>query len=198
MSQVFINSGHHNLDSGVIVGSLVERDINKQIRDEVRKLLPNAFFVPDNLNLKESIEWINAQAEGGDVALDLHCNSINDSRVRGVECYYFKNYELAKTVSNSISQETGIPNRGPKRDSDSWLGSLGFVRNLKCQSIVVECGYLTNTLDAHILTTNQQAIARGIYNALIVPDRERLIRQKITLLTRLIELYKQLILMLKK
>jgi len=73
----------------------------------------------------------------------------------------------------------------------SYLGSLGFVRNLKCQSAILECGYMSNTLDLNILLNDQEKIARGIFYALDKPSVEEL-KKKITLLQQLLSLYKQL------
>ena len=66
---LFVNSGHCNSDSGVVVGNYIERDIVKKIRDELKILLPDALYVPDELNLRQSIDWVNEKVSPVDIKL---------------------------------------------------------------------------------------------------------------------------------
>ena len=182
---IFVNSGHHNFDKGVVVGNYIERDLVKKIRDELKTLLPDALYVPDELNLRQSIDWVNEKAEADDIAIDIHINANKDKTLRGVECYYYKNKELAESLSKQVAESLGIPNRGAKPDTQTWLGSLGWVRQLKCNSVVLECGYMTNTLDLNIIINNVDKIARGIYELLTYSDTDKL-RKENTQLRQLV------------
>ena len=184
--RIFINSGHFSKDSGVVVGKYIERDLNNQIRDEIKKLLPDASYIPDELNLKQSISWVNEKCQPEDIAIDIHLNAHANKQQRGVECYYYKNKALAKSVSQMVSENLSIPNRGAKPDTQSYVGSLGWCRNLKCNSVVLECGYLTNIFDLDKVINGKDKIAKGIYEAVAMPAEE-VLQKKINNLQKIMD-----------
>ena len=71
--RIFVNAAHHLRDSGVIYGPLKENvlgaelplNLGMMVRDNLRPLLEGyeVFYVPDELDLKASIAWINERAE---------------------------------------------------------------------------------------------------------------------------------------
>lgn len=157
--KLFINAGHHDGWGNE------EAKIVKLIRDEVKKLLPDAIYVPDNLNLSQSIDWINKRADRSDFALGIHLNWLSDSSVRGVEGYYDDNANDASIMASCVANSMNIPNRGAKHDSNSSVGSLGFLRLLRCDSVVIECGYQSNKEDREAIN-NHKAIAKGLVEGL--------------------------------
>lgn len=189
---IFINAGHWNNDSGATIGQHMERDIVKDIRDIIKDKMPYAKFVPDDLDLKDSIKWINKQAKETDIAIDIHLNCNKNKQMRGTECYYYKSKELAKILSLSVSNRLGIPNGGAKPDTLSFVGSLGFCRDLKCQSVVLEGGYMSNMLDLEIILNGKEKIAQGIYEAVALPAEE-VLEKKISEMQRVIDVLIQMI-----
>ena len=177
--RIFINAGHHNLDSGVIVGNLRENDLAKEIRDHLKDLLKDreVTYIPDNLTLRESIdsvnlgtatEWVLGQATEKDFALDIHLNANNNSQLRGTEGYYSTDSKYAEVFSLKVAEKLLIPNRGAKHDSTAYVGSLGWLRQLPCPAVVLEVCYLTNAEDKQMLMIGQgrRLAAEGIKNAL--------------------------------
>jgi len=163
--KIFISAGHHLKDQGTSWGTLKENELTIRVRDAVFKLLIGEnFFPPDNLTLKETIEWINERANLGDLAVEIHFNSNSNASLRGTEAYYWFQPRFAEVFSRKVAEALGIPNRGPKPDHMSYVGELGFLRKLKCDSVLVECLYLSNQADRDAL--NIEAIARGIKAAL--------------------------------
>ena len=168
---IFINSGHHLKDSGFVCNCGFahgkEAEWNMKIRDEVKKLLPNAQYVPDELDLKATIEWINSRATNNDFALDIHLNSNINTAFTGTEAYYTETPRYADIFAKEISKSLGIFNRGSKHDSLTFVGSLGFLRKTICPSVVLECLYLTNSSDRKTLESGgTEKIARGIKSGL--------------------------------
>lgn len=166
--KIFCNAGHHLRDLGVIYKDTKESDLAMKIRDEVKKLLPNVLYVSDELDLKESIDWINGIATSEDFAVSIHLNSFNDKSVRGTEAYYWHNPKVAEVFARHISLKLLIPNRGAKPDTQTYVGSLGFLRNLNCPSVLVECAYLSNEEDRKMITSENsiRLAAKGIVMAL--------------------------------
>ena len=195
--KIFCDSGHWQGDPGAIVGNLKENELTMKIRDELKWLLYNnynACFVPDNLNLRDSIKWVNDQnPASNDLAISIHLNSNSDSNVSGCEAYYFTTPRFAEIFSRQVSKALGITNLGPRPDTRTYVGSLGWLRFIKCDSVVVEVCYLTNPLDLKAL--DYKKAAEGIKAAIdelnpITPDIEE---QKKTILKKIIELYQIII-----
>ena len=177
--RIFVNAAHHLRDSGVIYGPLKENvlgqtdwipSLGMMVRDNLRPLLEGyeVFYVTDELDLKASIAWINEKCHETDFALEVHFNANNDKNIRGTEAYYADNPQFAIFFSAEVSGKLGIPNRGAKHDSQTYVGSLGFLRKLVCPSVVVEAAYLTNYQDRWIVSqlNAPRKIAEGVANAI--------------------------------
>jgi len=76
---------------------------------------------------------------------------------------FFGEPRLAEVFSRNVARVLNIPNRGPKSDTMSGPGELGWLRKIKCQSVLIECLYLTNSEDLKAL--DEYKIAEGIKNA---------------------------------
>lgn len=170
MKRIFYDNGHSLNDTGAIVGDHQENKIAIEIGERVKELGGefDIVFVPDNLNLRETIAFIQERAEEGDLAVAIHLNANNNTDLKGVEAYYFKDSETAEIFTRNICKMTGQVNRGARADTETFVGSLGFVRKLPCKSVLIECGYMTNPTECWNLTDLefQNKIAKGIVNAI--------------------------------
>jgi len=133
-----INSGHDYKDTGARYRNLTEAGIVMVVRNKIKALMPEVFFVPDDLDLNESIAWVNLRAQSGDFALGVHLNNLSNPNVRGMEVYYKDNLKIADFFSYQISKRTILPNRGPKHESVSALKSLGWLNYINCESLLLE------------------------------------------------------------
>ena len=166
---VWVNAGHNFKDTGAIWGALKENEITMKIRDALKDKIAEygAIYIDDSLDLAKTIEVINRDAGSDDFAIDIHINFNKDESLRGVEAYYVDNPRYAEIFSRKVAETVGIPNRGPKPDSMSYFGYLGFLRKLKCPSVIVECFYISNLQDRLIyLEKEVEPFALGIKNAL--------------------------------
>ena len=199
---IWLNSGHHLLDVGARHHGLMENIMTIALRNKIVPLVKSFAkieFVPDHLTLRESIDWINSRADKNDLAFSIHLNSHSNKYVRGTEAYYSneREQELAITFSEEVSKASGFKNRGAKHDSQTWVGSLGWLRKLNCDSVLVEVCYLTSDMDMQIY--DEDKIVQGFVNAIhkALPQQKELpkvIRQKLTLialLKKLVELLRQ-------
>jgi len=223
--KIFFSAGHNNVgDNGAIVNEFKESEIVMSIRDKVKDILKDAIFVPDNLSLRETIDFINAQSLPDDLCIEIHLNSNGDKEVRGTEAYYISDPKLALHFSKIIAEycdfinlgakdiqkkeeSLGFDNRGARPDSQTHVGSLGFLRQTHCQSVLIELCYLSNFLDrSYIISENGQnkvaeAIVKGIKLLWSQKDetngetKEKEIenlKQQISLLQKVLELLKSL------
>jgi len=202
MGVIYVNAGHHLRDSGSSKNGQFESKLAMSLRDKVVDLLGNTTpvkFVPDHLNLRESIRWVNDRVDEDDLAFSIHFNSHRNSLVRGTEVYYSneRENELAVTFAEEVSKAGGFKNRGAKHDSQTWIGSLGWLRKIDCDSVLVEVCYLISEADMRIY--NEDKVAQGFTNAVreVLKQQKELpeiVQQKLTLLVllrRLVELLKK-------
>ncbi len=176
MGRIIISAGHHHNDPGALaLGTNEAREMILTRDLLVRDLKSRGFeiiSVPDHLTLRETIDWINANSITGDVALEIHGNAFNGS-VRGTEAFYIygnsqrrKDTELL--LSELIKEVPGLPSRGAKPDSRSQhRGGLGFCRQVRVASILMELCFLDNRQDLDLLQNNRSGFARGLANGLI-------------------------------
>lgn len=158
---IYINAGHNDDpdtpyfdDPGAVVGPLFEGRETMLIRDECVPLLKDAGFevkaVPDNLNLRKSIDWVNLYARdiNDGLALSIHFNYAADPSAKGVETYYYKQDQTSKRIAEvlaaAISQYAGNSNRGAKSDITTRFGQLGWIRQTNCWSVLAEIEFLSN------------------------------------------------------
>ena len=179
---IYLNSGHSKIDPGSIQQGLNESDINMEIRDLVTpKLRANGFSVvevPDDLNLADSIAWINERALdiNDGLALSLHCNCCNSS---GAETYYYgsnaKSKAIAQALLDGYLAETGLKssNGGVRSDTTGRFGELGWIRKTNVWATLIEMIYLDNPEDVKFLNENKDKVAngicRGVCNIFCVP-----------------------------
>lgn len=196
--RIFCNAGHHDYDPGVIVNGTKEAEIVKEVRNIIKEMKGDYFYVPDNLNLEQSIKWVNSKVKGNDLAIDIHLNANSNEHIRGTEAYYSQNSEIAGVFSRCVSKYLKIPNRGSKHDSETFVGELGWLRKIKCNSVVVELCYLTHNKDRELILTKvgKQKAALGIIKAI---NKHRSNMDKIVELKKIaIRLIKKIVLFLKR
>ena len=207
--KIIINSGHFSGDSGAVVEGVIEREENKKIRDALIPLLKDfeVIQVPDNLNLRRSIDYTNLYVKGLEdgLAVDIHLN--RDSGIKsGTEIYYFagsqKSKDKAEVLSRNIAQTLGIPNNGAKPDTSSAVGELGWIRQVNCWSFVIEVLYMDNPLgrfgaiSKFIKNQEYGMIAQGIANGIkeLCGDQQEQLTRLQNLINQLKEQIRKLLL----
>lgn len=168
--KIWLDSGHSKTDSGAVVGNKTESKLAMQIRDLVVKNAGDLEIeiINDDLNLKETIEVIRQEASDNDLAIAIHLNANNNPDAKGVEAYFYKDSKIAEIFTRNICRMTGQVNRGARADTETFVGSLGFLRKVPCKSVLIECGYMTNGGECWNLSDPlfQDKIAKGIVNAI--------------------------------
>jgi len=169
MSRIYISSGHHLSDPGASYGPYTESLICMKIRDEVAKLMPDAIFVPDSFTLRQTIDWINETCKPEDLALEIHLNFSNDQTRSGCEVYYSKEPEIATIFAKHVAKTLQVACNGAKPDSQSFVGSLGFLRQIGCHTALLECAYLSHPGDRLkiVFPSGQMRVAEGIKNGIM-------------------------------
>lgn len=170
---IYLNAGHSDTDPGAISAFGKEADFTKAIRDklipELKRCGIEVVSVPDSvLTLKESIKWVNERVKGlnDGLAFSIHLNAGGG---QGAETFYFEgsttSRRIAKTIIDEYCLHVNVRNRGPKPDTQSKWGRLGWIRNTNCWATLIECGFIDYAGDVNIVKdfdNTAKAICKGI------------------------------------
>lgn len=185
MGRIFISAGHGGIeqggrDLGVIAGGTTEAQEMISLRDKIVPELRSRGFevlsVPDELSLRQTIEWINARARPKDVALEIHTGFASNPEVGGASTFYITNNSDRKKHAELmlLALQRSLPqleNRGAKPDTAAGFGRLAFCRDTVLPSIQMEIGYLTNPSDRALIQNRRAKIAQGIADGLAAWSR---------------------------
>ncbi|MCD7827895.1 MAG: N-acetylmuramoyl-L-alanine amidase [Clostridiales bacterium] len=132
------------------------------------------------VSLSERVEMIRTVCP--DVFVSIHCDGSEDTSLLGTHTFYYKSYSMPLAYSIHSQLVNAYRNyyytdTESEEYSDLDMGYKFFpymvTRVEECPSVLVECGYLTNTQDAAFLSdeTGQEilatAIAQGITDYII-------------------------------
>jgi len=185
MGRIFISAAHGGredgvIDPGTVVAGTTEAREMILTRDLVVTELRSRNFellaVPDDLSLKQTLEWINARARTGDVALEIHANASETPSLRGASVFFITNNDQRKAHAELLllallRRVPQLPNRGAKADSTASTGSLAFCRQLVTPALLMEVGMLSNPDDRFILQNQRRDVALGIADGLAAWSR---------------------------
>ena len=177
MAKVFLGVGHGGNDPGA-VGYVVEKEVNLIMALACRDYLINngvevkmSRTKDENDTLTEEINECNAY--NPDLAVDIHNNAGGGE---GFEAYYGiakVGLPLAQNIETEI-KAIGQNSRGlkTKLNSKGNADYYGFIRLIKCPSIIVEGAFVDNKNDVQNIDTVEKqknfgiAYAKGILKTL--------------------------------
>ena len=102
--------------------------------------------------------------ENGDMFISIHLNSFPQESVKGAQVFYSTNEEskkLAEKVQKNLKEVVDLDNNRVEKE----LNSVYLMKNTKIPTILVECGFLSNSEEVKKLQTEeyQEKIAWAIY-----------------------------------
>lgn len=176
-----IDAGHGGKDPGhesSINGHSDEKELNLKIAGYfggyVSKYLKNVRVIytrtgDATVSLDKRVEIANnAKA---DYLISIHCNGNDRKSVHGTETHVHsisvkKSVNLAKKIEKQFSARAGRHSRGVK-DKNDLTHSLQVLKYTHMTSVLIECGFITNSKEANYLNTayGQEIIASAIFRA---------------------------------
>lgn len=159
-------------DSGAVSAGYQEfklgRAIGKCIGEELSKYNCHVDVInyDADKNLSERIKYINSKKY--DLNMEIHLNAGGGT---GPEVYYKSRNKqgkaLAAAISKSIATTFGLKDRGAKTKVVNGKDYFGCVREIKCQSFLVETVFIDTKSDRDkvIYTSGQQQCAKAIATA---------------------------------
>lgn len=183
---VAVDPGHGGFDPGKIgVNKAIEKDINLSIALKLKVLLEEegiivimtreedvGLYKETDSNKKvsdmrkrcEIIEESNC-----DLAISIHQNSFSSSSVSGPQVFYFESSVEGEKLA-SIIQKQLIEDLIPKKERVEKANSNYYMlKNLKVPSVIIECGFLSNSEEAMLLLEEkyQEKIAFAIKSGIL-------------------------------
>lgn len=146
---VAIGHGNYGSDPGACANGTTEYKECLRIGQHVTGYT-DIKLVPINLSLKERIQWVRKNLTPLDTLIELHMNAAAPA-AQGSDIFYRtedKNAgQLAQRILHMYCRESGIKERLVIGDTNSRHGRLGIIRDVQCQSFLIELGFLTNEND---------------------------------------------------
>ena len=173
-----LDPGHGGNDPGACSGSYKECEIAYDMAQELEKLLvaqgatviytykENVKPVPEIVDRRLTAYELNP-----DMYISIHLNSSTSSGAKGSSVYYYKNYSCELSKSISVALAGAVKNgAGYTLENDgSHFYPFHVTRIENCPSVLVECGYISNSSERSMMTSasGKKAIAQGIYNGIL-------------------------------
>lgn len=170
MTRLCFDYGHGGKDPGAIYKNRYESHDNLDIGTKVAQILRgNGIMVDETrtkditLSLWQRIRFENAKDY--DYFISFHRNAFKPETARGVETYIYltknkKALTLAKKIQKNLSN-VGFINRGVR------LGNYYVLRNTKAPALLIELGFIDNTLDNSLFDEKRDEIANSIARSII-------------------------------
>jgi N-acetylmuramoyl-L-alanine amidase len=163
-------------DPGVVMGSVMEKDITIDLAKRLRALLEREKVkVVLTRTRDEYVEiserWNRVHASGARLFVSLHINAFDgDSTINGETIFYPKpeSIPFAQAIDAGLAQSLRayqIADDGVAQKSELWIHS-------DIPTVTVEPAYLTNPREAALLRQGafRDAIAAGVYQGLLAYD----------------------------
>ncbi len=177
---VIIDAGHGGGDPGAIgITGTLEKDINLNIALKLQQFIEkNGGTVlmtrvddemlgatkREDMNIRKKLREENS----GDIFVSIHLNSFPKSNCNGAQTFYADNEEskvLAEKIQKNMVKFLDEDNtRIAKKLSDVYL-----LKKVNIPSIIVECGFLSNSKEEKLLADEQyqSKIAFAVYSGIL-------------------------------
>lgn len=184
---VVIDAGHGGSDPGKIgINDALEKDINLSIAKKLEKLLKEedievvltrknekGLYTADASNKK--VEDMRKRCEIITEAMpvftvSIHQNSYSEEYVSGAQVFYYgqsvEGKKLAEVLQSSLRKGLDTKNDRVAKANESYY----LLKKTPTPTVIVECGFLSNSKEAELLTTEeyQQKVAESIRDGILI------------------------------
>lgn len=181
---VVIDPGHGSKAAGTVHNNVIEKEINLQIALKLKKLLDESEIKAYFTRVEDTNPTFEARANlanntNADFFVSIHNNSDgSSSKSVGTEVLYdelaeysgFGTKELATILQEELTSALGSRDRGLRKGNEIYI-----IRNSKVPVALVEVGFITNSNEAGLLTSEsyQEKAAQAIFDGIMRAYEER-------------------------
>lgn len=166
---IVIDAGHGGYDHGVsgLDSGVRESDVNLSIATYLARYLQGrgyrvvmtrtkdvALVEATSLKRADMDKRLELIAESNaQLVISLHCNFYPSRYRRGIQVFYGKGDDqvLAATLQDHLNNTLNLPTLD--RQFSSLWGDYYLLNHAPCPSVIVECGFLSNSQDEALLCT---------------------------------------------
>ena len=179
---VVIDSGHGGNDPGKVgVDGSLEKDINLEIAKKLKAYLEASDVkvvmtrVEDKglygekdshkkaADMKKRCELINETKPA--LVVSIHQNSYHEEEISGGQVFYYKDSEKGKRLAEIIQKRFDFVLGDKNKRLAKPNGNYYLLLHVKQPIVIVECGFLSNSEEAGLLTddTYQEQVAWAVF-----------------------------------
>ncbi len=181
---IVLDAGHGGFDAGATANGVVEKDVNLQVALCLKEYFEQGGAVvlltrnEDESTAEEGKSGISAKksdllarkqladSSEADVFISIHMNQFPQSKYHGAQVFYSDSQEEGKKLGEEIQQGLkDVLQDQNTRVAKKIDGGVFLLKNTTIPSVIVECGFLSNSQEANLLqnANYQQKLAWGIY-----------------------------------
>ncbi|MFY4774796.1 SH3 domain-containing protein [Metabacillus sp. RGM 3146] len=168
---IVIDPGHGGYDSGTIgYNGTLEKSVTLEtatlLYNKLRAAGANVIMTRSTdtyVSLQSRVE--TSDANRADAFVSMHYDSTLDSSVKGFTCYYY-NTEKDQALAEAVHSE--LASQSPSSDRGIRFGNFHVLRENHEPSILLELGYLSNSTEEMILSSDQyqEQAAQSVFEGL--------------------------------
>lgn len=168
---IVIDAGHGGDDPGKIgINGALEKDINLNIAHKLKALLESQDYKvvmtrttgdglykqgTQNMKVEDMHNRCDIITENMPVfTISIHQNSYSEEYVKGAQVFYYgqskDGEELAKKIQASMIERLDPENHRIEKANESYY----LLKKTPTPTVIVECGFLSNSQEAELLTTD--------------------------------------------
>lgn len=182
---VLLDPGHGGIDAGASEGSAVEKTLNLEVANYLKSYIEESGGIaymtrtedtntadpnrPKGVTQKMSDlkkRKKDIEDKSADIFISIHMNKFQQPQYRGFQVFYDENSAESKKLGEILQKSVlDVLQDGNTRKAKATGGSIYVLKGNTVPSALVECGFLSNTKEAKLLTTPeyQRKVAWGIY-----------------------------------
>ena len=98
--------------------------------------------------------------------ISIHQNSFTSESVHGAQCFYYQRSDDSKRLGEIIQNILNVSINTEKPKKAKPNDSYYMLINSKCPGVIIECGFLSNHIEAaKLVTCEYQQVLAEIINA---------------------------------
>ncbi len=183
---VVLDAGHGGIDGGAegVSTKVKESELNLKICQILKELFEKHNFsvvmtrtddnglygdTTDGFKKRDLLKRVEiANNSKSNLFLSIHLNTYKNPSRRGAQVFFKKGDSLSKSLANNIQTELNLLKES-KRMYDALSGDYYLLNNVKCTSVIVECGFLSNPEEEKLLSNQEyrEKLANSILNGTI-------------------------------
>ena len=189
-TRIAVDAGHGGMDGGAVSNTgVLEKDINLKIALNLKELLENngakvvmtrtrdeSLHSNDkgSIKSKKRSDLLNRRNivnnSDCDIFISIHLNYFTESQYKGAQVFYETTHPESQKLAEVIQSELiTVLDEQNNRKIQKIDGSKLLFQNLKSPSVLVECGFLSNTEECKKLSDEEyQARIATVINSAII------------------------------